>query len=149
MVANMAVIRRYGFDPGDVTGIAICDLEGKLVDYGQITADDLMSSLLKITHADVFIIEEFRIRPGVNFSWNDMWTIQAIGMIKFRAFQIGARVKVQSPSIKAIGYKWAGIKTSKDHSFSHQLDAWAHLTYYNHKELGLPIPALRVMEGEK
>jgi hypothetical protein len=141
-------MNHYGFDPGNMTGVAISDETGKLVAYEQISFENLFTYLSEIKEAKVFVIEEFLIRPGINFSWNDMKVIQAIGSIRYCAYQLGAAVVMQSPTIKSIGYKWAGIKTSKDHSFSHQLDAWAHLTYFNHKKLGLPIPAMRKMQDE-
>jgi hypothetical protein len=142
------VIKHYGFDPGNTTGLAMSDDEGTLLDYSQVKIEQLFDVLDNIKEAKVFVIEEFLIRPGVNFSWNDMKVIQVIGALRYRAYQLGAEAVLQSPSIKSIGYKWAGITQSKSHDFSHQLDAWAHLTYYNHKILKLPIPALRQMKEE-
>ncbi len=143
----------YSFDPGRVTGIAKGTLDGRLLDTVQLDHQPLCEYLLSIRHADVFIIEEFRIRPdkAQSFIFSEMETIQVIGALKYKAYDLGAKVVMQSPTIKSIGYKWAGIQPPKNHSLSHSTDAYAHLSYYWTKTLGLePIAMqnLRRKNGE-
>jgi hypothetical protein len=139
------MLMRIGIDPGQTTGFAICDEDGKLVDYGSHKKAAFFSFLHSV-RPTMFVVENFKIRPNINFTWNEMEVIRIIGAVEFRAHSINAKVVFQEPSIKPIGYKWAGITVPKDHGLSHATDAWAHLTYYNHKILKLPIPAIARMK---
>jgi hypothetical protein len=56
---------------------------------------------------------------------------------------------MQKPTVKSIGYKWAGITAPKNHSLSHSADAYAHMSYYWTKVLELkPIVFRRGDEKE-
>lgn len=129
----------YSFDPGRVTGIAKGDTFGNLFETVQLEEEPLWDYLESIKIAHTFIIEEFRIRPdkAQSFIFSEMQTIQIIGALKFKAHQFGAQVIMQSPTIKSIGYKWAGIQPPKNHGLSHSTDAYAHLSYYWTKTLDL------------
>lgn len=133
----------YSIDPGETTGVAIGDDQGKLVSMSQHSWEHLPAYINSILDADLFIVEEFRIRPdkAMSFSFSDMKTIQAVGMFKLRAHQLGASSRYQRPLDKTVGYKWAGTPPPKAHSLSHQVDAYAHLVFYWVKVLGLPPPA--------
>lgn len=133
-------------DPGDVSGYAFLNMDGVLADMGQFKLKDMhkfLDSLVDIKH---LIVENFRIRPGQNFSWSEMDTIQVIGAIKYRAYQLGLTAVLQEPNKYGIGAKWAGVTIPKDHSISHQVVAYAHATYYSHHTLGNQIPVLRQQE---
>ena len=132
-------------DPGKMSGIAFLNMEGVLCDMNQVPLGkklfDFLDSLTD--EIDTIVIENFRIRPGINFSWQEMDTIKVIGMFEYRATQIGAKLVKQEPSCKSIGAKWNGTPIPKDHSISHQVEAYAHGTYYSHKTLGNMIPVAR------
>jgi len=130
-----------GIDPGKMTGWALLDDTGKLVDMGQVSYPGLYEWLDSLHYIDIYVIENFRIRPGVNFSWQEMDTIKAIGAAEFRAYQKGAHVVKQEPANYTVGAKWAGIQIPKDHSISHQAVAYAHAVFYSVKVLGRPVPA--------
>src|SRR4051812_23211924 len=115
-----------GLDPGVTTGYAMSDDSGILIDYGQLKKDELFDFLQDL-HPTIIVVENFKIRPGHNFNWNGMEVIRVIGAIEYRAHELGARLVFQEPSVKSVGYKWAGMPTPKSHSQSHQTDAWAHL----------------------
>jgi len=138
-------MRHYSFDPGIVTGVAVSDEEGICQQVDQFTLEKLYEFLKGIDDAAVFVVENFRIRPekAQSFSWDGMKVIRIIGAIEFAAYKLGCEYILQEPSVKPIGYKWAGLSVPKDHSMSHQTDAWAHLVYYNHKVKGLQIPIMR------
>ncbi len=138
----------YAFDPGGTTGYAVSDERGKLVDYGQLRKGELMVFLDQLKDPTFILAEEFLIDPKHNFSYNPMETIRILGMLEYSAHVLQVPFILQSRTIKSIGYKWAGLPVPKDHSLSHQTDAWAHLVYYNHKKLGLNIPALKRMVNE-
>jgi hypothetical protein len=130
-------------DPGDVSGYAFLNMEGVLADMGQVKLANLHSWLDGLHGIHTVVLENFRIRPGMNFTWNEMSTIQVIGAVKYRAHQLKAPVVLQEPSSYNIGAKWAGVPIPKNHDISHQVVAYAHGTYYSHKKLGNPIPIAR------
>jgi hypothetical protein len=103
---------------------------------------------LKEIEPDTIVVENFKIRPGHNFNWNGMEVIRVIGAIEYRAHELDCKLVFQEPSVKSVGYKWAGLPAPSSHAMSHQTDAWAHLVFFNHKILGLPIPAERLMKEQ-
>lgn len=132
----------YSFDPGETTGVAIGDNKGELVKMGQHSWADFPHYLNAIDKADMFIVEEFRIRPdkAMSFSFSDMKTIQVIGMLRLRAYQLNIPTQYQRPLDKSMGYRWSGTPQPKNHSLSHQVDAYAHLVFYWVHHLRLPPP---------
>lgn len=146
----MTDIRHVGIDPGITTGWAATDDTGRIVDMGQVTYTEVLKFLDSLgTNIKHLVVEDFAIMPNVNFAFDTMKVIRVIGAIQMRAFQLGLEVKLQSPTVKYAGYKWAGIEVPKDHSMSHQTDAYAHVVYYNHKILNLPIPVVRRAREER
>jgi hypothetical protein len=130
----------YSWDPGKVTGMAKGTVEGKLLGMAQYTQTELFDFLNTMNKdVDTFIIEEFRIRPdkAASFIYSDMQTIQIIGALRYKAHQLGAPVFIQSPTLKSLGYKYAGITPPKNHDISHSSDAYSHLSYWWVKELKL------------
>jgi hypothetical protein len=136
-----------GLDPGVTTGYAISTDNGKLVDYGQLGKLELFEFLSDVK-PHTFVVEDFKIRPNHNFNWNGMEVIRVIGAIEYRAHELKAKLVFQQPSVKPVAYKWAGLPPPSSHKNSHQTDAWAHLVFFNHKILGLPIPAAKLMKEE-
>jgi len=131
-------------DPGKVSGYAFLNMEGVLADMGQFQLIGLNKFLDSLTsEIKHLIVENFKVRPGVNFAWQEMDTIQVIGAIKYRAWQLKLPVNLQEPSCYTIGAKWAGVSIPKNHDISHQVVAYAHGTYFSHKSLGNPIPVAR------
>lgn len=139
---------RWAFDPGITTGFAVCNEEGVLQEFGQIKYNDLHKFLDDVVESTHFIIEGFRIRPNHNFAFDEMKTIRVIGALEYRAHQLGAKTVMQDPPNKSIGYKWAGITVPKDHKQSHQTDAYAHLVYYNVKQLKMQPPVAQRIRNE-
>lgn len=131
------------FDPGETTGVAIGDSKGELISMKQYSWNEFPHYLNTIQKAELFLVEEFRIRPdkAMSFSFSDMKTIQAIGMIRLRAYQLGTPTTYQRPLDKSMGYRWAGTSAPKAHSISHQVDAYAHLVFHWVHHLGLKPPA--------
>jgi hypothetical protein len=131
-------------DPGKVSGYAFLNLEGVLADMGQFQLIGLHKFLDSLTPEIKFVVvENFKVRPGVNFAWQEMDTIQVIGAIKYRTHQLKRELFLQEPSCYGIGAKWAGVQIPKNHEISHQVVAYAHGTYFSHKKLGNPIPVAR------
>lgn len=139
-----------GVDPGHVTGWARISPVGKILDLGQVKYVDLHDWLNTLTPTiGTFVIENFRIRPGINFSWNEMKTIKVIGALEYRAFSLHARVEFSEPANYKIGAKWGAIPIPKNHDISHQYIAYAHATFYSVHKLKNPMPALQQMKQEQ
>lgn len=130
-------------DPGDTTGWAILSMQGILADMGQVKLDKLHDFLDSLVDIDTIVIENFRVRPGVNFSWSELATIQVIGAFGYKAHLLKAKFVKQEPANYTIGAKWAGITIPKNHDISHQVVAYSHGTYYSHKVLKNVIPVAR------
>lgn len=141
----------YSFDPGKTTGVAIGTEAGSLSRIEQYSVPELYVFLNQLTAADTFIIENFTIRPNKasSFVWSSMEVIQIIGALKYCAFQVGADVIMQEPTVKVMGYKWAGIVPPSNHKLSHEADAYAHMVFYWVKQLGLEAPVMRKLRNEK
>jgi hypothetical protein len=142
--------RVLAIDPGVMNGWAITD-NGVIENYGQLEIGSDFNEFiggLSFRKIDVVVVENFRIRPGINFSWNEMAVIQVIGIISYVCWLNKIPMEKQEPANYSIGAKWAGITIPKNHDISHGPIAYAHATYYNHKKLGLPIPALKKMQKE-
>ena len=138
-----------GIDPGETTGWALLSSVGKLVDMGQVKYDGLHKWLDSLSsEIETVVIENFRIRPGTNFTWSEMKTIKVIGALEYRAACIHARVVFQEPSSYNIGSKWAGVTIPKNHDISHQVIAYAHATFYSVHILKNPVPALERLKHE-
>ena len=124
-------------DPGKVNGISIFRA-GKVVSIDQVHLDDLPTFLSKFKddygHRDnvVVVYENFKLFKGraIQQSGSSMEASQAIGQLKMVAAQNRWKIYDQPPSIKPIAQKWSGSKPPKNHSQSHQIDAYNHGVYW-------------------
>jgi len=117
-------------DPGDTTGWALY-VDDQLAEFGQSHGmKDLLTQLKEFPKPDSVVVEDYRVRPGVNHNYSRVNTIQIIGALKAYALENDARYVLQEPSIKPIAYKWAGLVAPKNHALSHEFDAMAHGYYY-------------------
>lgn len=126
-------------DPGNTTGWASFDIEGKPLDMGMLQVvfgedldANLITNLLDTIKPTVLIIEEYvlfghkaRAQTG-----SKMFTSRIIGLFEAWAGVNNVKVHFQRSDIKPIGYKWAGIKVPRNHSQSHQTDAYVHGIYW-------------------
>ena len=129
-----------GFDPGGHTGYSIIRIEDKKivpVDTGTIVGSaELKEKDFKtlISSVNVVVIEDFLVRPDKAkqgaFDWDRMQTPQEIAQLLTlcRIFEIPHHL--QQPSIKPVGYGWAGMKYVPGKKGQHERDALAHAVYY-------------------
>ena len=132
-------------DPGETTGWAFLGPEGfpaipkpHGASMGQIAGQQPLRRWLRALQEppSVIIYESFRIRGHYkNHFGQEHETIQNIGIIKsyyYDLIDMGFEVELvkQDPTRKRMGYGWAGLKESGDHSQSHRKDAMAHGVYY-------------------
>lgn len=126
-------------DPGGVTGWALFD-DDHLLTVGEVSFDQYHSWLEEL-HPDLFVIEDYKIRPaslekGWSHQWNDGQALQIIGAIEYHSYRRGIQVVRQQPSIKPLGYAHAGLTYRKDRKGTHINDAVAHGFYFWRKEHG-------------
>lgn len=127
-------VKYLALDPGKTTGWATFDAEGIGVAYGQANIKELYE-LLGSTEATVFIVEDFELFPwkSKDMPFDTLVACRIIGAIDYAASLKNAEVILQKPTIKTIGYKWAGITKPSNHTISHGPDAYVHGVYYLQK----------------
>ena len=124
-----------GVDPGDSTGIAALDLQGRPIWGANLRDDqDILESLDELKGADIvaLIIEDFQLLPhkaqaqiGSKFK-----TVQVMGQFEMWAKMNKVEVFKQSPPIKSIAMKWSKIKPKGAHKDNHYVDAINHAFYW-------------------
>lgn len=138
-------------DPGGTTGYArfLQDEEGWYInEVGEVSKDDILQ-WIENTGPDIYVVENYRDRPN-DFRgnrgrrWSEGETHRIIGAIDSRARRIGSPIVLQEPSIKPVGYGWAGMKYVKGKKGMHRQDAIAHGVYYLIKTLGVNIGCLKL-----
>ena len=123
-------------DPGLTTGYATFKSNGDLIRTGTVVVKenaDLYKWLNCLPYVlDGIIMEDYTLFPwkAMGQSWDKLHTVRFIGAIQYWASQYGTPVIFQPPSVKPIGYKWAGMTKPKNHAYSHEPDAFVHGVYY-------------------
>lgn len=133
----MNVVKSYylALDPGDTTGWAQFEEDGKGVTFDSFYGKEKLYEFLDAAAPQVIICEDYKLFPwkAANQSWSRLDTVRAIGAIEYWAYLHNAKVIFQDPKIKSIGYMWAGIPKPKNHSESHHVDAYVHGVYFLQK----------------
>jgi len=128
------------FDPGATTGWAEFDVNGKIVDHGQIKdgvegVTGFIMAYDKPIHT--IIIESYMVRPDdhsvkANVG-SKLETVQVIGVLRGWAYSKKAQIIMQQPQVKKIAELQAGFKVKGAHKDSHWQDAVLHGVYYLNK----------------
>ncbi len=128
-----------GVDPGKHTGWAIYD-DGTPVEMGEIIVgvdawEDLYSWLVSHPSLQVIVCEGYRNRPvgmtqGHANTWSENLESQIIGYLRCYSRIARAELILQDPSIKPVGYGYAGLKYVKGKKGQHMNDALAHGMYW-------------------
>lgn len=127
------------FDPGKVTGWARFNNQGKVLEMGQVSLEELVEcvELLLDQHnvddpIEAVIYEDFVVfkHKAQKMAGSRMEASQAIGLIKGLAQRAGCKIVKQNSSIKPIAERWTQVKPPSDHAQSHQIDAYNHGKYY-------------------
>lgn len=103
---------------------------------------------------DILIVENYLIRPpkmtrGKKWShdWNKGSTMRIIGSLQTVADLHDLFFQLQEPSIKPVGYGWAGLVYVKGKQGTHIPDACAHLAYFLYKQMKAPIDLIRTLSS--
>ena len=120
-------------DPGLTSGWATFDDAGIIIEMGQFTMAELMTVLKELIHADLktVIVEDY-----VNYGWKQQkkWTrndtSKIIGKIETLCELLSIPIVLQAAMHRPVGYMYAGLVQPKDHSISHQYDAYAHGVFW-------------------
>lgn len=145
---NSLPIKVLAIDPGKSTGWAEIFIEDKVIKLGMfgVCKDTTLVELIpNIKEADHLVYEAWLTRPkhlqrGA-FDWDPMITPQVIGsfLTLCKALEKPEPAK-QQPSIKPVGYAFAGMKYQQGKQGTHWQDAMAHAVFYAVKKLGaLPV----------
>ena len=116
MVSDLPVKSSYlALDPGETTGWATFNAEGKVLAMGQFKQKDQTKELTDLIHSDLkcVIVEDYRnysFKSGQNQQrWSRNQTSKNIGAIEMLAELRGVPVVLQGANVKTVGYKWSGI----------------------------------------
>lgn len=128
-----------GVDPGGTTGVATF-VNGKPASIDQLKYDEF-PEWLKINHPDLWVIEDYIIRPqyqsgGYGHQWNKGEALRIIGMLEYHAILDGTPLTKQQPSIKPMAAKLLGqnYKANSSDPYRHSKDAVLHVQWYLHKQ---------------
>lgn len=134
--------RYVSIDPGISTGFATFKANGDLIRTGTLRSGKeelypFLETFPEFQKLDI-IVENYKLYPwkAMQQSWATLETVRFIGAIDYWAFSRSIHptlIHLQDPSIKGIGYKWAGITVPKNHDMSHETDAFAHGVYFLQK----------------
>lgn len=133
-------------DPGDITGWATIELDGKGApkDFDNIDFEEFSRRIndLRVRFREtighskegdekplpsIIIYEEYRKRPGARHATGNKYLAsQVIGITRNFAAEFGIKLVTQRPENKDTGAKWSGIHPPRDHSLSHCYDAFNH-----------------------
>ena len=137
-------MKLLAIDPGKTTGwaeVEVIDYKIQLGIFGVTKDTTLVDLLPNIKAADVVIYEAWLTRPkhlqrGA-FDWDPMITPQVIGSLMTLCKTLEKQTVVkQQPSVKPVGYAFAGMKYVQGKQGTHWQDALAHAVYYAVKNLG-------------
>lgn len=130
-------------DPGITSGWAIFDEQGNVLNYGQFKLDEVDDAIPELIHEKLIavICEDYRNHGWMQQKkWSRNDTSKIIGRIEAIAALRKVPVHLQPNTVKAIGYKWAGLNEApSNHSISHQFDAVAHGVYWLQKNNIRPV----------
>lgn len=120
-------------DPGETSGWAEFDENGILVAFGQfkqVKQAEFLAEHVKPT-LKALIVEDYKNHAHQKQkNWSRNQTSKNIGAIEMICEMRKVPYFLQPNTVKAIGYKYAGIEPPSDHSISHGPDAIAHGTYF-------------------
>lgn len=129
-------LKYCSIDPGKTTGYALFAENGDIQEFSKIKDPDKFLDWLEELDPfpEVFIIEQFRVRPfaGGN-TWSTGPTQQLIGAIRRVLKKKGIPTKnviFQEPSILPIGFKYAGLPYNKKKHVPDDQSALVHGIYY-------------------
>lgn len=139
------------FDPGLTSGFACFDADGDVIKMGQFKMINLTETLsyLITEGLKAVICEDYRNHGWTQQKrWSRNDTSKIIGKIELMCELRSVPCHLQSNTVKAIGYRWAGLgEAPSNHDISHQYDAVAHGVFWLQqngvREVG------RVLKNEK
>lgn len=122
-------------DPGETSGWATFKEDGSLDKMGSVLGRESVYALLSSVQPWVIIVEDFELFPwkSRDQAFSKFEAVRVIGAIELWAYAKQRSVHLQKPSIKTVGYMWAGITKAKLKRDSHERDAYVHGVYWLQK----------------
>jgi hypothetical protein len=130
----MSQLTYVAVDPGEHIGLVGYDEKGSLLWIQEILIKELTDFMSKWSPAPKkMIVERYRPYPGKEraHTYSDLKTARVIGRLEYYAEMHGAKVVFQGADIKALGFKYLGVKEPpRSDKLMNAKVAHAHGTYY-------------------
>lgn len=143
------------FDPGENTGWAKFNMQGRPLEMGVVEYGPQLFELLDGMNPGWFVCEEFMLvtqqmtgGKGKHYSkpWDKVVTARAIGAIEKRAWETESPVYFQRSAILPLASQAFGIPLTGFKKMQHPLDAILHGAWYAKENLGVVPPNPAVVE---
>lgn len=142
-------------DPGDTSGWATFDDQGKLTGMGQFREGEFVKEISELLHSDLLhvIIEDYvlfkhKAMAQTNSRGRNLSTAKMVGKIEMLAELKEVPYTKQESRVYPIGAMWGGFEIPSNHSISHQYVAAAHGIYYLQQN-GIRKPGQAMMKEKK
>lgn len=137
-------------DPGDTSGWVRLNTLDRSFRIGMWHGELEPGKEVNKQPPNIIVCENYLIRPphmtrGKQWThnWNKGSTMRIIGSLQTVAGLHDCQFELQEPSIKPVGYGWAGLNYVKGKQGTHIQDAAAHLAFFLHKKLKVGIDTIR------
>lgn len=120
-------------DPGDTTGLVTWSESGRELIRADVPLENLPKTFIDFdSELSTIVYEDFRLfaHKAVQQTGSKFGASQAIGMLKYLAFQTGAKMVAQKPDILRIAAMHAGVKIPRQGHITDSLSAYLHGFYY-------------------
>lgn len=119
-------------DPGETTGIAYWEDDGKFISREALTQDEILDKVETLSGVTVIVVEDYRLRQGKQMvqTGSRFVAVQIIGALKAYARRVGAKFVLQPANVLTVAALHSGVKRPSNHSKSHDIDAYNHGYYY-------------------
>jgi len=113
-------------DPGDTSGLALFEDNGKHIRKWQSDFPTLLKELQTMPLVSEIVVEDYRLRQGKQMAQTGsrFQAVQVIGALKYHAAIKGAELHLANVQAKTLGAMYSGVKQPSNHKLSHEIDAY-------------------------
>lgn len=130
-------------DPGDGTGWCKMFINGKIIEFENLTqdeVDDRLNNYSDPKDCEAVIYEDFKLfgHKAAQQRGSRFVASQVIALVRSFAKRHSIKLVVQVPGNKNTGQLWSQLKPPSDHKASHRVDAYNHGFFYLRNTYQIP-----------